>query len=96
MTFWPSPRTSVVCADVMTSTFGRLRSLRCSTSSARSLASNLDQRHVGDDAGEVDRRLDAGVAAADHRDALALEQRTVAVRAIGDALVAVLVPRRAR
>src|SRR5690606_39533341 len=44
-----------------------------------------------DDAVEVDRGLDAGVAAADRRHALALEQRAVAVRAIGHALVAVLV-----
>jgi hypothetical protein len=50
----------------------------------------LDQGDVADDAGEVDRGLDAGVAAADHRDALALEQRAVAVGAVGDALVAVL------
>ena len=84
-------RTSVVSALTMTSTLGRLRSLRCSTSSARSCVVELDQRDVGDDAGEVDGGLDAGVAAADHRDALALEQRAVAVRAVGDALVAVLV-----
>jgi hypothetical protein len=50
----------------------------------------LDQRHVRHDAGQVDRRFDAGVAAADHRHALALEQRAVAVRAVGHALVAVL------
>ena len=47
----------------------------------------LDQRHVADDAGQVDCRLDAGVAAADHCHMLALEQRTVAMRAIGHALV---------
>src|SRR3546814_2837136 len=46
---------------------------------------------MADDPGEVDRRLDARIAAADHRDALALEQRTVAMRAIGDALVAIVV-----
>ncbi len=51
----------------------------------------LDQGDVGDHAGEVDGRLDAGVAAADDGDALALEERAVAVRAVGDALVAVLV-----
>ena len=56
----------------------------------RSCVVELDQRHVLDDAGQVDRRLDAGVAAADHRDALALEQRAVAVRAVGHALVPVL------
>ncbi len=46
----------------------------------------LDERDVRDDAREVDGRLDTRVAAADDRDALALEQRTVAVRAVGDAL----------
>ncbi len=40
----------------------------------------LDQRDVLDDAGQIDRRLDAGVAATDHGDALAGEQRAVAVR----------------
>src|SRR5690606_21998413 len=40
VTFCPSPSTSVVWALVMMVTFGRLRSLRCSTSSARSLPSN--------------------------------------------------------
>ncbi len=44
---------------------------------------------MADDLGEVDCRLDARIAAADHRDALALEQRSVAMRAIGNALVAV-------
>ena len=33
-----------------------------------------------DDPGQVDRRLDARVAAANHRDALALEERTIAMR----------------
>src|SRR5690606_22097668 len=51
----------------------------------------LEQGDVRDDAGQVDGRLDAGVAAADHRHALALEQRAVAVRAVRHALVAVLV-----
>src|SRR3546814_11651235 len=46
---------------------------------------------MGDDAGEVDRRLDAAVAAADHRDTLALVERAVAMRIIGDALVAILI-----
>src|SRR5690606_39381965 len=39
---------------------------------------------------QVDRRLDTGVAATNHRHALALEQRAIAVRAIGHALVLVL------
>src|SRR5690606_40002285 len=47
------------------------------------------QGDVGDDAGQVDRRFHPGVAAADHRHALALEQRAVAVRAVGDATAAV-------
>src|SRR3546814_18911389 len=38
-------------------------------------AVKFDQRHMGDEAGEVDRGLDAAVAAADHRDALALVER---------------------
>src|SRR3546814_19183327 len=46
---------------------------------------------MGDEAGEVDRGLDAAVPAADHRDALALVERAVAVRAIGAALVAIFV-----
>lgn len=50
----------------------------------------LDERHVTDDAGRVDRGLDTGVAPANDGDALALEERTVAVRAEGDALVAVV------
>ncbi len=44
---------------------------------------------MGDDAGQVDGRFHAGVAATDHRHALALEQRAVAVRAVGDATAAV-------
>ena len=51
----------------------------------------LEQGDVVDHAGEVDGGLDAGVAAADDGDALALEERAVAVRAVGDALVAVVV-----
>src|SRR5690606_36336598 len=47
------------------------------------------QGDVGDEAGQVDGRFHAGVAAADHRHALALEQRTVAVRAVGDATATV-------
>ena len=50
------------------------------------LAVEFQQGHVGDDAGQVDGRLDARVAAADHRHALALEQRAVAVRAEAHAL----------
>src|SRR3546814_19766995 len=42
-----------------------------------------------DEPREVDRRLDPRIAAADHRDTLALEQRAVAVRPISDALVAI-------
>jgi hypothetical protein len=75
---------------VITRTLGRLNSFFCSTASARRLAVELEQRDMRDDTGEVDRRLDARVAAADHRHALALEQRAVAVRAIGDAMAAVL------
>ncbi len=51
----------------------------------------LDQRDMAHDAGQVDRRFDARVATADDRDALALEQRAVAVRAVGHALVLELV-----
>ena len=49
------------------------------------------ERHVRDYASQVNRRLNARVAAANHRHALALEQRAVAVRAVGHALGAVLV-----
>jgi len=48
----------------------------------------LEQRDMGHHTGEVDRGLDTGVAPADHGDALALEQRAVAVRAVGHALAA--------
>ena len=51
----------------------------------------LDERDVGDDAGQVDGGLDPGVAAADDGHGLALEEGPVAVGAVGDALVAVLV-----
>ena len=44
---------------------------------------------MADDAGEIDCGFDAGVATANDRDALALEQRAVTVRAVGDALAAV-------
>jgi hypothetical protein len=37
---------------------------------------------MGNDAGQVDRGFHAGIAAADHRHALALEQRAIAVRAL--------------
>nr|GEU28309.1 hypothetical protein [Tanacetum cinerariifolium] len=49
----------------------------------------FDQGHVLDQAGQIDGRFHARVAAADHGHALALEQRTVAVRAVRHALVAV-------
>ena len=45
---------------------------------------------MADHAGEVDRGFHARVAAADDGDALAFEERSVAVRAVGDAAVAVL------
>src|SRR5699024_10968323 len=54
------------------------------------LVHELHERDVADDAGQVDRGLDAGVAAPDDGDALALEEGAVAVGAEGDALVAVL------
>ena len=44
---------------------------------------------MGDQPGQIDRSLYAGVAAADHRHALALEQRTIAMRAIGHAPVTI-------
>ncbi len=53
------------------------------------LGIEFDQRDVADCLGQVDRRFDARIAAADDRNALALEQRPVAMRAIGHALVAV-------
>ncbi len=53
-------------------------------------ASELQHGDVGHHAGQVDRGLHTGVAAADHRHALALEKRAIAVRAIGHALGAVL------
>jgi hypothetical protein len=56
----------------------------------RSSVAELDQRHVLDDAGQVNGRFYPRVAAADHRHPLALEQRAVAVRAVGHALVLVL------
>src|SRR3984957_2904226 len=44
----------------------------------------LDERDVADESGEIYRRFDAGVAAADHGDSLALEKGTVAMRTISD------------
>ena len=55
------------------------------------LAGELQQRHAAHDAGQVDGRFHARVAAADDGHILALEQRSVAVRAVGHALGAVLV-----
>src|SRR5690606_8810169 len=49
-----------------------------------------DHRYVRDDAGQINRGLYAGVPAADHRHALALEQRAVAVRAVGNAAATVV------
>ncbi len=54
------------------------------------LVRELDDGDVADDAGEVDRRLDTRVAAADHGDALALVELTVAVGAEVHAVVGVL------
>ncbi|MPM17427.1 hypothetical protein SDC9_63816 [bioreactor metagenome] len=54
------------------------------------LIEELDHGHVFGDTGQVDGGLDPGVAAADHGDRLALEQRAVTVRAERDALVAVV------
>ena len=54
------------------------------------LVCELQQGDALDHAGQVDGRLDAGIAAADHRHVLALEQRAVTVRAVGHALGAVL------
>jgi hypothetical protein len=54
------------------------------------LVGKFQQRDAADHAGQVDGGFDAGVAAADHRHVLALEQRAVAVRAVGHALGAVL------
>jgi hypothetical protein len=88
LTFSPSPVTSVVSALVITVTLGRLPQLGLQHGVGAQLAVEFEQRDMADDAGEVDRRLDAGVAAADHRHALALEQRAVAVRAEADALAA--------
>ncbi len=50
----------------------------------------LHHSHMLDDASQVDRSLDAGVTASDHRYSLALEKGTIAVRAVGHALGAVL------
>src|SRR3546814_10077720 len=50
----------------------------------------LQQSDVGHDASQVNGRFHAGVTTANHRDALAFEQRAVAVRAVCHALVAVL------
>ena len=53
------------------------------------LGHEFEHGDVLDHAGQVDRGLDAGVAAADHRHVLALEQGAVAARAVGHALGAV-------
>ena len=53
------------------------------------LVGELEQRDVRHHAGQVDGRFDARIAAADDGHLLALEQRAVAVRAVGHALGAV-------
>src|SRR5690606_565283 len=53
------------------------------------LRGELEHHHRADDAGQVDRGFHAGVAAADHRHRLALEQGAVAVRAVGHAVTAI-------
>ena len=53
------------------------------------LAGEFQQRDVAHEAGQVDGRFHTRVATADHGHALALEQRAIAVRAIGHALVLV-------
>ena len=75
MTRCPSPITAEVCAPVITATFGRLLSLRVSTASARSCGSNSIRVTWLTRPGEIDGGFDAGIAAADHGHALALEQR---------------------
>ena len=49
----------------------------------------FDQGDMGHKPRQIDRRLHARIAAADHRHALALEQGPIAMGAIGDALVAI-------
>ncbi len=50
----------------------------------------LHHSHMLDDASQIDGRLDTGVTATDHSYSLALEEGTIAVRAVGHALGAVL------
>ena len=66
--------TSVVCAPVITVTLARLASLRVEHCIGAQRVLVFDQRHVAHEPRQIDRRLDAGIAAADDRDALALEQ----------------------
>jgi hypothetical protein len=97
VTFSPSPVTSVVSAEVMTVTLGRLRSFGLQTRHRRAASlSNSISVTWRDDAGEVDRGLDPRIAAANHGGALALVERTIAVRAVGDALACDIPPRPAR
>lgn len=53
------------------------------------LAAALPQRDGAAERGKVNRRLNAGIAAAYNDNVLALEERTVAVRAVGDAVALV-------
>ena len=54
------------------------------------LLAELDQGNVANNTGQVDGCFNTGVTTADDRHALAFEQRAVAVRAVGHALVTVL------
>ncbi len=53
------------------------------------LVGELEQGDVVDDAGQADRRFDTGVPATDHGGALALVERAVAVRTVGNASVGI-------
>src|SRR5690606_1417162 len=45
----------------------------------------LKERNRADDTGEIERGFDAGISSANHRDRSLLEERAIAMRAVGDA-----------
>ena len=71
-------------------TLGMDLSLSTSTWSALSWSANSSSVTLFDDAGQIDGSLDTRVATADDGYVLCPEERAVAVRAVGDALGAVL------
>ena len=63
----PPPRISSTALSQITSIFGLANSRSCKIFSARKLVAAVDQGDVAGVVGQVERLLDRGIAAADHR-----------------------------